>query len=80
MRVRVLVEGPSEEAFLARSLRRYKPRHYFQIIPHQGKGKMPNPPTRSVEPRRQGLLDQLPATPYPFDVDEKRTRNLSDYL
>jgi len=61
MKVRVLVEGPSEEAFLARWLRRYMPGHYFQIIPHQGKGKMPDPPTRAVEPRRQGLLDQLPA-------------------
>ena len=61
MRVRVLVEGPSEEAFFSRWLRRYMPGHYFQIIPHQGKGKMPGPPTRPVDPRRQGLLDQLPA-------------------
>ena len=61
MRVRVLVEGPSEEAFFSGWLRRYMPGHYFQVIPHQGKGKMPSPPTRSVDARRQGLLDQLPA-------------------
>lgn len=61
MRIRVLVEGPSEEAFSSRWLRRYMPGHYFQIVPHQGKGRMPDPPTRAVDARRQGLLDQLPA-------------------
>jgi hypothetical protein len=61
MRIHVLVEGASEEALLQGWLPRFLRGHRFQIIKHRGKGKLPGDPSQSPKPRRQGLLDQLPA-------------------
>ncbi|MCI0512951.1 DUF4276 family protein [candidate division KSB1 bacterium] len=61
MRIHVLVEGLSEKAFLELWLPRFLPHHAFKIIPHRGKGKIPGDPTQTPDPKRQGLLDQLPA-------------------
>jgi hypothetical protein len=62
MRIHILVEGPSEKAFLELWLPRFLPRqHAFKIIPHRGKGRIPGDPSKKPDPRRQGLLDQLPA-------------------
>lgn len=62
MRLHFLVEGPAEEAFLKAWLPRFLPaRHSYKIIPHRGKGKIPRDPTLKPDPKRQGLLDQLPA-------------------
>jgi len=62
MRIHFLVEGPSEKAFLEKWLPRFLPPHHtFRIIPHRGKGKLPGDPCKKPDPKRQGLLDQLPA-------------------
>jgi hypothetical protein len=62
MRIHVLVEGPSEKALLDLWLPRFLPHgHSFKIIPHRGKGKIPSDPASKPDPKRQGLLDQLPA-------------------
>jgi hypothetical protein len=62
MRVHILVEGLSEKAFLEMWLPRFlPPQHSFKIIPHRGKGKIPGDPSQKPDPKRQGLLDQLPA-------------------
>lgn len=62
MRIHVLVEGPSEKAFLELWLPRFlPPQHSFKIIPHRGKGRIPGDALRKPDPKRQGLLDQLPA-------------------
>lgn len=61
MRIHVLVEGPSEKAFLELWLPRFLPQHAFKIIPHRGKGRIPGDPSQKPNPKRQGLLDQLPA-------------------
>lgn len=62
MRMHILVEGPSEKAFLEEWLPRFlPPKHSFKIIPHRGKGKIPGDPSQKPDPKRQGLLDQLPA-------------------
>jgi hypothetical protein len=62
MRIHFLVEGPSEKALLEIWLPRFLPPHHsFKIIPHRGKGKIPGDPSKKPDPKRQGLLDQLPA-------------------
>ena len=62
MRIHFLVEGLSEQAFLERWIPRFlPPQHSFKIIPHRGKGKIPGDPSKKPDPKRQGLLDQLPA-------------------
>lgn len=62
MRLHFFVEGPSEKAFLELWLPRFlPPQHSFKLIPHRGKGKIPGDPSRKPDPKRQGLLDQLPA-------------------
>ncbi|MEW6350432.1 MAG: hypothetical protein AB1646_15315 [Thermodesulfobacteriota bacterium] len=62
MRIHVLVEGPSEKALLESWLPRFLPHgHTFKIIQHKGKGRIPGDPSSAPDPRRQGLLDQLPA-------------------
>lgn len=62
MRIHILVEGPSEKAFLDLWLPRFLPaQHSFKIIPHRGKGRVPGDPSKKPNPKRQGLLDQLPA-------------------
>jgi hypothetical protein len=57
----ILVEGPSEEAFLKRWFQRFLPQHALFVIPHRGKGRLPGQPEAKPNPRREGLLDQLPA-------------------
>lgn len=62
MRLHVLVEGESEEAFLRGWLPRFlPPGHSFVIIRHRGKGRLPRDPVRVPDIRREGLLDQLPS-------------------
>ncbi len=62
MRLHILVEGPSEEAFLNAWLPRFlDPAHSFRIITHQGKGKLSRDPNKPFDPKHRGLLDQLPA-------------------
>lgn len=62
MRLHFFVEGPSEKALLESWLPRFLPPHHsYKIIPHRGKGKIPGDPSQIPEPKRQGLLDQLPA-------------------
>ena len=62
MRLHILVEGPSEEAFLEGWLGRFlPPGHTFKIIRHRGKGRLPRESQARPDPKRQGLLDQLPA-------------------
>jgi hypothetical protein len=60
VKVFVLVEGPSEKVLLERWAPRAFPGHQFFLRPHQGKGELPR--RREVDPKRRGLLDQLPAT------------------
>ncbi len=61
MKIHVLVEGASEFAFLDPWLRRFLPHHTCKVIPHSGKGQLPVDPSQPPDPRRRGLLDQLPA-------------------
>ena len=61
MRLHVLVEGPSEAAFLRGWFPRFLPRHALTVIQHRGKGRLPGEPSSRPDPRREGLLDQLPA-------------------
>jgi len=61
VRIHVLVEGESEVSLLRSWLRRFLPQHTFKLIRHRGKGRLPADPQRSPVPRREGLLDQLPA-------------------
>jgi hypothetical protein len=62
VRLHILVEGPSEVAFLNAWLPRFLPAgHSYRLIPHQGKGRLPGDSAARVNPKRRGLLDQLPA-------------------
>ncbi len=61
MRLHVLVEGPADAAFFRGWLPRFLPGHDAKIIQHRGKGRLPAQPDASPDPRREGLLDQLPA-------------------
>jgi hypothetical protein len=62
MTLHILVEGPSERAFLEPWAARLLHGHPVRVHPHQGKGKLPTDMTARPEPKRRGLLDQLPAT------------------
>lgn len=62
MRLHILVEGPSDEAFLTPWLPKLLgPAHTFKILVHQGKGKLPDDLKAKPEAKHRGLLDQLPA-------------------
>lgn len=61
MKLHILVEGPAEAALLRGWLRRFLPGHTASIIQHRGKGRLPANPATHPDPRREGLLDQLPA-------------------
>lgn len=62
MRLHVLVEGKSEEKLLKRWLPRFLPDgHTFKVYPHRGKGRLAGNLSKAPDPRKQGLLDQLPA-------------------
>ncbi len=61
MKLHILVEGPAEAALLRGWLRRFLPGHTASIIEHRGKGRLSADPAKPPDPRREGLLDQLPA-------------------
>ena len=61
MTIHILVEGPSEQAFLDRWGKRLLKAVPFRVHPHQGKGELPKDPSKKPDPRHRGLLDQLPA-------------------
>jgi Domain of unknown function (DUF4276) len=61
MTIHVLVEGPSERAFLEPWSARLLRGHSVRVHPHQGKGTLPSNPSVRPDPRLRGLLDQLPA-------------------
>ena len=61
MTIYVLVEGPSELAFLNKWMPRLSLSHNFSVFPHQGKGSIPKQISAPPEPHKRGLLDQLPA-------------------
>ncbi|MBL8724631.1 MAG: DUF4276 family protein [Planctomycetes bacterium] len=62
MRIRVLVEGRSEQRLLELWGPRAFPKHELIVHPHQGKGEIPGDPAAKPDGRHRGLLDQLPAT------------------
>ncbi|MBI5498015.1 MAG: DUF4276 family protein [Deltaproteobacteria bacterium] len=55
------MEGASDAALLEPWLRRMFPAHTWVVHPHQGKGRLRENFRDAPDPRRQGLLDQLPA-------------------
>ena len=61
MKLHILVEGTSDKELLDRWLPRFIPQHSFNVLRHWGKGRLPQNPEQPPDPRRQGLLDQLPA-------------------
>lgn len=61
MTVHVLVEGPSERAFLGPWATKVLKGIAFRVHPHQGKGSLPANPSARPRPEHRGLLDQLPA-------------------
>lgn len=61
MRLHILVEGPADAALLRGWFPRLLPQHALSIILHRGKGRLPGDPSRAIDPKREGLLDQLPA-------------------
>lgn len=61
MTVHLLVEGPSERAFLEPWVNKVLKNTAFRVHPHQGKGSLPTDPTVPPNPIHRGLLDQLPA-------------------
>lgn len=63
MTIHILVEGPSEHELLAVWLTRLRLAAgvSVRVHPHQGKGALPRDLAARPDPRRRGLLDQLPA-------------------
>lgn len=61
MKLHFLVEGVADRTFLEQLLPRLIPKHSWQVYPHQGRGKLPNDPTKTPDKRQFGLLDNLPA-------------------
>ncbi|NOY90539.1 MAG: DUF4276 family protein [Deltaproteobacteria bacterium] len=61
MTLHLLVEGPSERAFLEPWLKRLLRSVAVKVHPHQGKGSLPANLTSPPPPKQRGLLDQLPA-------------------
>ena len=61
MTIHVLVEGPSERALLDRWIPRLLKGEDFRVHPHHGKGELPPRLGDRPDPKRRGLLDQLPA-------------------
>lgn len=78
MILHVLVEGPSERALFEGWGQRFLSTHTLRIHPHQGKGRLPGNPDARVDPRRRGLLDQLPAKLRAFgqELDSRTDRVL----
>jgi len=61
MTIHVLVEGSSERAFLDGWLPRLRLTQPLSVHHHQGKGRLPTNLNAAPDPRKRGLLDQLPA-------------------
>ena len=61
MTLHVMVEGPSEDAFLTPWLDRLVNGVELKIHRHQGKGALPQDVHAPPDRQRRGLLDQLPA-------------------
>ena len=60
----VLLEGASDLPAVRSILRRrfrLEENQHFRLHQHQGRGTIPNHPNRPPDPKRRGLLDQLPA-------------------
>lgn len=60
MKIHVLVEGDSEKIFFGLWGSRYLKGHEVKVYPHQGRGQLPRQ-GQKPDPKRRGLLDQLPA-------------------
>jgi len=72
MRLHILVEGPSDEAFLTPWLPKLLgPAHTFKILVHQGKGKLPSDLQAKPQTKHRGLLDQLPAKLRAYNIQLK---------
>lgn len=69
MTLHLLVEGPSERAFLEPWLQRLLPGVPVKVHPHQGKGALPDDIDAAPSPVRRGVLDQLPAKLRAFGRD-----------
>jgi len=61
MTIHILVEGPSERAFLEPWTRRFLRNEHVRVHPHQGKGKLPDDLDAPPDSRNRSLLHQLPA-------------------
>lgn len=61
MTIHILVEGPSERVLLDAWAPRLLKTAQIKVHPHQGKGSFPSDSRRKPDPKRRGLLDQLPA-------------------
>lgn len=61
MTIHILVEGPSERAFIEPWAARLLNRYPVRVHPHEGKGRLPQDPAVRPEPHLRGLLHQLPA-------------------
>jgi hypothetical protein len=61
MTLYLLVEGKSELALLTTWAKRVVVGLDVRVIPHGGKGKLPSDVTAPPDPKKRGLLDQLPA-------------------
>lgn len=61
MTIHILVEGPSERAFLERWAPRLLKEEHVRVHPHQGKGSLPVDMDSAPDAKHRGLLDQLPA-------------------
>jgi len=61
MTLHVLVEGPSERAFISRWAPRLVSGQEVRVYPHQGKGTLPAKLDATPDPHQRTLLHQLPA-------------------
>lgn len=61
MTIHILVEGSSERTLLDKWIPRLRLGHDVRVHPHQGKGELPEILDQIPDPKRRGLLDQLPA-------------------
>jgi Domain of unknown function (DUF4276) len=72
--IHVLVEGPSEQAFLETWARRLLNGSVVQVHPHQGKGALPEKEGKP-DPKNRALLHQLPAKLKAFEEGLHRDRD-----
>lgn len=62
MTIHILVEGPSERAWLESWVPRLLRDVPFKVHPHQGKGRLPRELNSAPNRDQRGVLDQLPST------------------